>query len=403
MGSSPHTRGLQDGARLPLHIVRIIPAHAGFTRQATPRAQPSADHPRTRGVYGTPAADRAHGRGSSPHTRGLLRTGESGAHGRRIIPAHAGFTGRYRGCDHRRADHPRTRGVYCFSCLIDDMGMGSSPHTRGLRGVQDLPTSQDRIIPAHAGFTSPVEQADDVGEDHPRTRGVYPDGRVRVLPDPGSSPHTRGLHLEGEIFGQKRRIIPAHAGFTRGQCLLGHPVKDHPRTRGVYRPRPSRKGTACGSSPHTRGLLEGRGGGGEVVGIIPAHAGFTAASPPSPPGGEDHPRTRGVYAPNAPAATVPTGSSPHTRGLQPVDGQGHGAAGIIPAHAGFTPPPSASPPWSADHPRTRGVYIKTHGPPAIKAGSSPHTRGLRAGERRGTHRTRIIPAHAGFTSTGRSP
>ena len=54
------------------------------------------------------------------------------------------------------ADHPRTRGVY-LSEHCDAWGRrGSSPHTRGLRGVGMRKAVGGGIIPAHAGFTAGV-------------------------------------------------------------------------------------------------------------------------------------------------------------------------------------------------------------------------------------------------------
>ena len=72
------------------------------------------------------------------------------------------------------------------------------------------------------------------GRDHPRTRGVYVKTFIDATRTAGSSPHTRGLLQGGAVQGLAPRIIPAHAGFT--PTHPGHPrwVPDHPRTRGVY-------------------------------------------------------------------------------------------------------------------------------------------------------------------------
>ena len=72
----------------------------------------------------------------------------------------------------------------------------------------------------------------------------------------------------------------------------------------------------AGSSPHTRGLRDQGAGQPLVTGIIPAHAGFT------PP---EHSRR-----------SVSVGSSPHTRGLRDQPAAVRRPCGIIPAHAGFT-------------------------------------------------------------------
>ena len=215
---------------------RIIPAHAGFT---TPRMRPGAactDHPRTRGVYYLSAT--------------------LGEGGERIIPAHAGFTSRLR-------DRLEAAG-------------GSSPHTRGLHPFPGGRLQGLRIIPAHAGFTDSQARPRSGWQDHPRTRGVYQTVR-RIMPGvAGSSPHTRGLPVPRGGDGPGLRIIPAHAGFTRAAGAPGAGRRDHPRTRGVYRPVCRWVTWCAGSSPHTRGLLQVYGNSMVNKGIIPAHAGFTS-------------------------------------------------------------------------------------------------------------------------------
>ena len=152
-----------------------------------------------------------------------------------------------------------------------------------------------------------------------------------------------------------------------------------------------------GSSPHTRGLLSYRRPSSGSSGIIPAHAGFTAASIKVNVKLADHPRTRGVYKKVHEWASTPRGSSPHTRGLQAAGTDSSGGDGIIPAHAGFTPPRRTHRPCPGDHPRTRGVYAIWHCRSHPHRGSSPHTRGLRTSSAGGGWAARIIPAHAGFT------
>ena len=111
-GSSPHTRGLRRldarGGRQP----GIIPAHAGFTCVPQLSAGGMSDHPRTRGVYARPRTAPDGRSGSSPHTRGLPGVISPLSSPIRIIPAHAGFTRSGPGGRRRRGDHPRTRGVY---------------------------------------------------------------------------------------------------------------------------------------------------------------------------------------------------------------------------------------------------------------------------------------------------
>ena len=111
-GSSPHTRGLLCGGVLVAGSPRIIPAHAGFTTLTCCPGACRTDHPRTRGVYSHAASHEAARGGSSPHTRGLRDRVTGVTWPLRIIPAHAGFTRARTQPACAAWDHPRTRGVY---------------------------------------------------------------------------------------------------------------------------------------------------------------------------------------------------------------------------------------------------------------------------------------------------
>ena len=233
----------------------IIPAHAGFTAGVHPRVSRPPDHPRTRGVYRRLAWAARRSHGSSPHTRGLRPVNMYDNPTAWIIPARAGFT----------------RSGPCARCRAG----GSSPHTRGLRRPCRRPLPCRGIIPAHAGFTASSVPPGGSWPDHPRTRGVYANRSGSVQVAGGSSPHTRGLHLAASGEHAAERIIPAHAGFTRGprnRCLRW---PDHPRTRGVYYDACVQFLAVGGSSPHTRGLLQVHLHLAVLDRIIPAHAGFT--------------------------------------------------------------------------------------------------------------------------------
>ena len=214
--------------------------------------------------------------------------------------------------------------------------------------------------------------------DHPRTRGVYSPSRSPSLTLWGSSPHARGLRALIIQVAQITRIIPARAGFTSGCVLSCGGSRDHPRTRGVYGGCPAACLIAAGSSPHARGLRRPHGHERELLGIIPARAGFTRCPRPRPGPGPDHPRTRGVY----PSGSVGAGQ----------------ADWIIPARAGFTRRGTRVRRGRTDHPRTRGVYRNLFQTVAEFHGSSPHARGLRGRPAGQLREIRIIPARAGFTA-----
>ena len=302
-----------------------------------------------------------------------------------------------RGRPSRNPDHPRSRGVYPAGGSSRGRAGGSSPLARGLPAREILARAEGRIIPARAGFTRPTTPWPGPGPDHPRSRGVYILTPNIGGPGNGSSPLARGLPRRRHDRRARRRIIPARAGFTTRSGAPPPGRKDHPRSRGVYLLEQAGHDPAEGSSPLARGLRAPRSAAAGAAGIIPARAGFTPAGVPGAAGGEDHPRSRGVYLtvhsrwPRARGSSPLArgllrsarsrrgrwvGSSPLARGLLMGRSREVISAGIIPARAGFT---VISPfLWSCweDHPRSRGVYAAIQRPKSIAAGSSPLARGL---------------------------
>ena len=132
-GSSPHARGLPSRLRWTRLTRRIIPACAGFTRSRTLSPLLHADHPRMRGVYFCRRRPPPGPEGSSPHARGLLPALRRLQAHRGIIPACAGFTEVDVPARTIPQDHPRMRGVYALSIVSAMTSRGSSPHARGLR------------------------------------------------------------------------------------------------------------------------------------------------------------------------------------------------------------------------------------------------------------------------------
>ena len=115
-------------------------------------------------------------RGSSPHTRGA----PSAAYGTAS----------------RVADHPRIRGEHRQHAGVEFAGDGSSPHTRGALGPAPRALQRERIIPAYAGSTPATRSWTLARADHPRIRGEHFYDIVERGHGGGSSPHTRGAHLE---------------------------------------------------------------------------------------------------------------------------------------------------------------------------------------------------------------
>ena len=172
-GSSPLARGLPVISRKNMAAYGIIPARAGFTASRVLSTTWGWDHPRSRGVYVAPKSVPVGNRGSSPLARGLPELTGRSVGDRRIIPARAGFTI----IDHSNPsaawDHPRSRGVYSITVLMPSQTDGSSPLARGLRRLIGGRPQRKRIIPARAGFTVQRRGPSCCGWDHPRSRGVY--------------------------------------------------------------------------------------------------------------------------------------------------------------------------------------------------------------------------------------
>ena len=294
-GSSPLARGLLAEDRGSLRRRRIIPARAGFTEHRLIRAQEQQDHPRSRGVYMLNSAGSYPASGSSPLARGLPKAAASRAAGMGIIPARAGFTTVRTSPQCQMPDHPRSRGVYPLTPATTAEEVGSSPLARGLRHARQWIRRLPGIIPARAGFTPRRHQNYPTGSDHPRSRGVYASSPASHALARGSSPLARGLPADTKAHVDSPRIIPARAGFT----ILGDDI-----LRGID-----------GSSPLARGLLPVSGGEAWRFRIIPARAGFTAGRrrPGAPV--RDHPRSRGVYHGVEGGRVAGAGSSPLARGL----------------------------------------------------------------------------------------
>ena len=226
--------------------------------------------------------------------RGKLARHHAAEHGRRIIPAHAGQTPDPRCLRERSADHPRTCGANERTDLHNARSCGSSPHMRGKPVGAHLPSTQVRIIPAHAGQTSHQQSGTTDDPDHPRTCGANrPSIGTNELPT-GSSPHMRGKHPARRRGEHGRRIIPAHAGQTPSPHRRPRTWTDHPRTCGANALVCWLPLTVDGSSPHMRGKLPIVSHSRSGCRIIPAHAGQTASQPSGTRHTSDHPRTCGA-------------------------------------------------------------------------------------------------------------
>ena len=171
--------------------------------------------------------------------------------------------------------------------------MGSSPLTRGKLRAEDERPRREGLIPAHAGKTDWPGRLGGDGRAHPRSRGENAHRRRPPMCRQGSSPLTRGKRLNHVQPLPVVGLIPAHAGKTRGRRAGCSRDWAHPRSRGENSLWFGTDASTGGSSPLTRGKLELRLTAAIATGLIPAHAGKTAARGRSKPAYGAHPRSRG--------------------------------------------------------------------------------------------------------------
>ena len=277
---------------------------------------------------------------------------------------------------------------------------GSSPHVRGARwGASSLAVGLG-IIPACAGSTSAQTLLLSILRDHPRMCGEHAPCLRLWTCQWGSSPHVRGALVANPLTSGISGIIPACAGSTGVLFESVAPARDHPRMCGEHDCVPLDFPLDSGSSPHVRGAPDLLFQVIQCLGIIPACAGSTLATPSGRRTHGDHPRMCGEHMAVTGYQDAPWGSSPHVRGAPQSPTAFGNPHGIIPACAGSTFRPTMADARPRDHPRMCGEHIKYTLEGATSQGSSPHVRGAQNGESAKRRRHGIIPACAGSTYSG---
>ena len=153
-----------------------------------------------------------HKTGSSPRMRGTPSPRGPASSSGRIIPAHAGNSGRLPNPNLGSSDHPRACGELPMLVSHSCASCGSSPRMRGTPTDQARIALDLRIIPAHAGNSCDACRRARVETDHPRACGEL----RRCLVSRRSAP----------------RIIPAHAGNSVVRRPIRTASSDHPRACG---------------------------------------------------------------------------------------------------------------------------------------------------------------------------
>ena len=212
---------------------------------------------------------------------------------------------------------------------------------------------------------------------HPRSRGENVTPAATDVVEHGSSPLTRGKHLDRRPAVQTHGLIPAHAGKT-GRWRLRSTIRGaHPRSRGENIQPAIDAIKGAGSSPLTRGKPKTGATLDGIGGLIPAHAGKTRAPPPARRRRPAHPRSRGENRSSRYAISTAAGSSPLTRGKHVLTHPPRARLGLIPAHAGKTRRTRDPLRYPRAHPRSRGENDGAVGHADSSEGSSPLTRGKR--------------------------
>ena len=394
-GSSPRTRGTATSRRTHTPQGRFIPAHAGNSVVLWCAMPPVSVHPRARGEQQGELAVFHRAGGSSPRTRGTVPVQQPANRGHRFIPAHAGNSLGGLGRNLPAAVHPRARGEQGKGgAELAPVG-GSSPRTRGTDSPAHTAWRTRRFIPAHAGNSEAPIPANDANAVHPRARGEQSTAYTCGGLYRGSSPRTRGTVDGGHVGDGHSRFIPAHAGNSAAPAVLAGPRSVHPRARGEQRVLTSSSTQITGSSPRTRGTVSMNRVPGGTSRFIPAHAGNRRQQRTLPAKAPVHPRARGEQCGHLHELVQEHGSSPRTRGTAAGEFNLHDSVRFIPAHAGNSRSPLKRRAPGTVHPRARGEQARVIKPGHNVSGSSPRTRGTAHDARAGRVAARFIPAHAG--------
>ena len=214
----------------------------------------------------------------------------------------------------------------------------------------------------------------------------------------GSFPLTQGKQVSVTRHRHHRGLIPAHAGKTAAPAWTPGGRPAHSRSGGEnWSLRPSHL-WMWGSSPLTRGKRNASTANRSRIGLIPAHAGKTSSPRATTMATWAHPRSRGENFTPRLEQGQNLGSSPLTRGKPANAWGGSAIQRLIPAHAGKTLTPAGRLVIDGAHPRSRGENRLSMWLTHRGRGSSPLTRGKHRAYPGDQGHAGLIPAHAGKTS-----
>ena len=166
--------------------------------------------------------------------------------------------------------------------------------------------------------------------------GEHPPSKTLAGAMTGSSPRVRGTQTNNFPGVISSRFIPACAGNTWIQILIGEIDAVHPRVCGEHHVRFPEKLNGIGSSPRVRGTLRHCAKAVVENRFIPACAGNTVCLLVARRKNAVHPRVCGEHHQSVHPAQLIDGSSPRVRGTLFVEMLPLVPMRFIPACAGNT-------------------------------------------------------------------
>ena len=209
--------------------------------------------------------------------------------------------------------------------------------------------------------------------------------------------------MRGKQFGHLTDVgffglIPAHAGKTGEAIAAAAGEGAHPRACGENLKHFDNLDIQRGSSPRMRGKLTRFTADDAGPGLIPAHAGKTTPASDGRGFPRAHPRACGENDGDGCRCPKIAGSSPRMRGKPGRNRWRRSRHGLIPAHAGKTPPLLLLLENNRAHPRACGENRSPAPMDIRQQGSSPRMRGKPCGVSQDKCCGGLIPAHAGKTT-----
>ena len=172
----------------------------------------------------------------------------------------------------------------------------------------------NRITPAYAGKSTPVQERVPKRQDHPRLCGEKVPVTCPTLIVSGSPPPMRGKVRSRSLWGCWVRITPAYAGKSCYRNLIAVDPRDHPRLCGEKAALLVQQGNEEGSPPPMRGKVQ--------LAVQPRTTFW------------DHPRLCGEKISHALFIMLAMGSPPPMRGKGGFAPRQASHLGITPAYAG---------------------------------------------------------------------